>query len=164
MRQNQIVTLLWVKWCMNFTDPKEFIKWICERTDKMFLYDHLLAKWNGEYKRVDSWGVMSVFYCDLDQDLRDALVEYAITIWAPHGMHTTFYDNADRLGVALDRNGVIIRKGDAVAWTNPETGICSEYEVTNYPKKSLVRFSDETGEYGDIPSELEVFARGPYSK
>lgn len=99
MERYYVSTLLWVKFCMNYPDPKEFIKWICERTGRKSIESHLNSKFKQFYNLCGCYGVMSMFYCDLGKDLRDALVEYAIKVWSPDGMSTTFETNKELLGL-----------------------------------------------------------------
>ena len=99
MEKYFVSTLLWVKFCENFPDIREVIKWICKKTDKEWLEDHLNRKFKNCYEEGTCHGVMTLFYCDLDQDLRDALVEYALTVWSPDGMKTYFETNKNLLGL-----------------------------------------------------------------
>ena len=69
MEQNQVCVLFWVKFTFNYPDIKEVIKWICEKTDKN------------------------------KEDLRDALTEYALTVWAPVGMCHTYEEVKTLLGI-----------------------------------------------------------------
>ena len=93
MEKIQLTVLLWVKFCMNFPDIKEVLKWVCEKTNKGWLYDHYYSKFLHLNKSVGSHGVMNAFYCECDRDVREALVEYAITVWAPVGMFDTYNKN-----------------------------------------------------------------------
>lgn len=99
MEKYYVSTLLWVKFCENFPDIREVIHWICEKTGKTWLEDHLYKKFCEYYDEVTCHGVMNIFYCELDSDLRDALVEYALTVYAPIGMMTTFNANKMLLGL-----------------------------------------------------------------
>lgn len=93
MEKIQLTVLLWVKFCMNFPDIKEVLKWVCEKTNQGWLYDHYHSKFLHLYESVGSNGVMNAFYCECDRDIREALVEYAITVWAPIGMFDTYNKN-----------------------------------------------------------------------
>lgn len=99
MEQNQVCVLFWVKFTFNYPDIKEVIKWICEKTDKNWLYDHLLSKFYHLYDTFGSHAVMGMFYCEIDKDLRDALTEYALTVWAPVGMCHTYEEVKGLLGI-----------------------------------------------------------------
>lgn len=99
MEKYQISTFLWIKFCMNFPLPSDFINYICKKTGKIYLVDHLASKWNHYYKMTGCYGVMNAFYCDLDADLRDALVEYALKEWSPVHESTTFEKNKELLGL-----------------------------------------------------------------
>lgn len=78
MEQNINAINIWIYFCLNYNDYKQIMKWICAKTHKEWLELHLIAKFDGDMNR---------FYCNIDKDLREALVEYALTIWAPKGMH-----------------------------------------------------------------------------
>lgn len=99
MKNYQISTLLWVKFCMNYPDIKEVIAWICKKTNKEWLKDHLYEKFSHCYDVSTSRGAMNHFYCELDREFQDALAEYAITVYAPVGMRTTFEEYKDLLGL-----------------------------------------------------------------
>jgi hypothetical protein len=78
---------------MNYGDIREVIKWICKRTDKEWLESHLNNKFDRNYAIGTCYGVMSGFYCDIDKDLQDALVEYALTVYAPRSMKRALEKN-----------------------------------------------------------------------
>lgn len=99
MKKYYVSTLLWVKFCENFPPIQEVINWICERTGKQSLEGHLYKKFCEFYPEATPHGVMTKFYCELDSDLRDALVEYALTVWSPKGMFATFDANKELLGL-----------------------------------------------------------------
>ena len=99
MERYYVSTLLWVKFCENYPDIRDVIRWICKKTNKEWLYDHLFEKFKYLCGNYTCHGVMNVFYCDIDKDLRDALVEYAIKVWSPEGMSTTFEANKELLGL-----------------------------------------------------------------
>lgn len=90
MRKDYLAVLLFVKFGFNFSSPKEFITHICEKTQKMYLVDHLVCKFNYLYKTFGSHAVMFCFFCEIDPELQEALVDYAINVYAPHGMATKF--------------------------------------------------------------------------
>lgn len=94
MTHNQLAIRCWVMFTFNYSDPREFINYMCEKTQKQWLKGHLEEKFNAIY---DKWGhsaVMNRFYSELDAELRDALVEYAMTIYAPEGMRLTEEEEA----------------------------------------------------------------------
>jgi len=99
MKQNQVCVLLWIKFCMNYPNIREVIAWICKKTNKEWLKNHLLEKFEDHYERSTSRGAMNAFYCDIDKDLQNALVEYALTVYAPYGMKTVFEENKELLGL-----------------------------------------------------------------
>lgn len=84
-----LVTKVWVYFGYNYSDPKDFVRYICEKCDKIWLYKHTLAKFDNIYDLYGANAVMNRFYADLDADLRDALVEYAIKFYAPTAFHWT---------------------------------------------------------------------------
>ena len=90
MRKEYLAVLLFVKFGFNFSNPKEFITHICEKTQKMYLVDHLVGKFNHIYDIYGSYAVMNLFFVELDRDLQEALVEYAINVYAPVGMETKY--------------------------------------------------------------------------
>ena len=90
MRKEFLAVMLFVKFGFNFSNPKEFITYICEKTHKMYLVDHLVAKFNHLYKEFGAHAVMPCFLCEIDSDLQEALVDYAINVYAPHGMSTKY--------------------------------------------------------------------------
>ena len=84
---------IWTMFCMNYGDIREVIKWICKRTNKEWLESHLNNKFDHNYDICTCYGVMSGLYCDIDKDLQDALVEYALTVYAPRSMKRTLEKN-----------------------------------------------------------------------
>jgi len=90
MRKEFLAVLLFVKFGYNFNEPKEFINYICEKTKKKYLVDHLYEKFCSIYDRYGSHAVMNRFFVELDSDLQEALVEYAINVYAPCGMATRY--------------------------------------------------------------------------
>lgn len=99
MEKIQLSVLFWVKFCMNYPDIKEVLKWVCKKTQQSRMYDHYYAKFCDIYKEVGSHGVMNTFYCECDRDIREALVEYAMTVYAPIGMCDTYEKNKHILGL-----------------------------------------------------------------
>lgn len=66
------------------------------RLCKSYLKDHLLSKWRHLYETFGYRSVMNDFYMELDSDLQQALVDYAILIYAPRNMKSAYekYCNA----------------------------------------------------------------------
>ena len=85
-----LATKIWVMWCYNFHNPQTFISYICEKCDKMYVKDHLIAKWTSLYEMFGCRSVMMDFYAEIDKDLQEALVDYAINVYGPVGMKTTY--------------------------------------------------------------------------
>ena len=84
-----LVAKVWVYFGYNYGEPAKFIKYICEKCDKKWLYMHTMSKFDQIYDIFGAHAVMNRFYADLDADLRDALVEYAIKFYAPTAFHWT---------------------------------------------------------------------------
>ena len=68
--------------CFNYPDCREIIKWICERTKRKWLEQHLNDKFTRLYEVYGAHAVMQVFYTELDHELRDALVDYCFEVYA----------------------------------------------------------------------------------
>lgn len=77
-------------WCYNFDSPETFINYICEKTGKERLKDHLLSKWNHLYETFGNRSVMNDFYIELDEGFKNALVDYAFNVYAPRGMKSVY--------------------------------------------------------------------------
>lgn len=90
MNKIYLTTKIWVMWSYNFDCPETFISWICETTNKSYLKSHLMAKWNHLYETFGYRSVMNDFYTELDADLQQALVDYAINVYAPRGMKSIY--------------------------------------------------------------------------
>ena len=60
------------------------------------LGDVVLAKWSHFCEIFGCRSAMNNFYVELDEDLKNALVDYAINVYGPRGMKTTYekYCNA----------------------------------------------------------------------
>lgn len=99
MEKIQVSVHLWIKFCLNYPVIEDVLKWVCNKTKKNYLYDHYKNKFYNLYDIVGSRAVMDAFYCDCDKDVRNALVEYAITVWSPVGMYSTFEKNKEILGL-----------------------------------------------------------------
>ena len=91
MEKVQLATKIWVKFCMNYPDIREVIRWMCEQTgDGKLMADHLHKKFCEWYDHSTSDGVMTRFYCELDTTYQKLLTAYAFTVWAPNGMKSTY--------------------------------------------------------------------------
>lgn len=89
MKRNQLVAKTWIYFTFNYGDPKEVIDYICKKTNKEWLKAHLEGKFNHIYDTFGSSAVMNRFYTELDKNLREALVDYALMVYAPIGMRLT---------------------------------------------------------------------------
>jgi hypothetical protein len=49
-----------------------------------------MAKWHHLYETFGHRSVMNDFYTELDADLQQALVDYAVLIYAPRGMKSAY--------------------------------------------------------------------------
>lgn len=66
----------------NFPNYHEVIKWISEHQN-VCSYDHLLAKWErlaDTYSSAEAW---LCFYVDCDDDIRKAMTDYIVEVFAP---------------------------------------------------------------------------------
>lgn len=88
MRKEYLAILFFVKFGYNYSRPEEFINYICEKTGRNYLKEHLTQKFNEYYNTYGSMGVMNRFFVEIDEELQQALVDYAINIYAPNGMFT----------------------------------------------------------------------------
>lgn len=79
MTPNEIVKK-WMLFGYNYPTPEKFISYICAKTGKDCLKDHLMNKFHHYYSAHGSYAVMNLFYSDLDADLREALVDYAMNV------------------------------------------------------------------------------------
>lgn len=92
--RSELVTKLWVYFCLNYPDITDVIKYICKQTGKEWLEGHLRGKFNSDYEICGSYGAMNAFYCDIDEDLRSALVDYCLNVWSPKGMRLSDSERA----------------------------------------------------------------------
>ena len=65
------------------------------------------------------------------------------------------YDDEDDEDV-VDANGYVIKKGDKVIWTDPETGNKVKYEVYEEPTAEMVKLANKYGECEAFPWECRV--------
>lgn len=84
-KRNHLVVKAWVFFTFNYYDPNEIIDKICEKTGN-HIETHLKNKFSEIYDRCGSKAAMNVFYCEINQDLRNALVDYAVEVYAPDGL------------------------------------------------------------------------------
>lgn len=91
MRKEFLAVKIFVKFGYNYYDPKEFIDYICKKCQKSYLKEHLLAKFNHIASLGgNSAGWVCTFFCDIDGDLQEALVDYAVNVWGVDGMYKTY--------------------------------------------------------------------------
>ena len=91
MKKFQLAAKIWVKFCMNYPDIREIIRWMCEKNGEgKLMADHLFKKFCVWYDKSTSDGVMTRFYCELDSTYQRLLTEYAFEVWAPHEMSSTY--------------------------------------------------------------------------
>lgn len=97
-KQNFLAVKAFVYFGFNYSEPREFIKYICDKTNKKWLFDHLVSKFNHFYDLYGSRAVIPTFFCDLDSDLREALVDYAIKVYYPKDFSLT-QEEKELLGI-----------------------------------------------------------------
>ena len=97
-KQNHLVAKAWVFFCFNFNSPYYIIRHICKQTGREDLIDHLTDKFEEIYERVGSRAAMNVFYCEINCELRDALVDFAVKEYAPSGLLLS-NDEKELLGI-----------------------------------------------------------------
>ena len=85
-----MISIIWVKFCFNFPEPELFIDYICDSCKKMYLKDHLRRKFDYYYDEYGSDAAMNRFLVELDGDLQESLVDYAINVWGKIGMQTRY--------------------------------------------------------------------------
>ena len=90
MRKEFLAIHIFVMFGYNFSRPDEFINYICEKCKKTYLVPHLHSKFNGLYDKFGCHAVMNYFFVELDSDLQEALVDYALNVYAPVGMKTKY--------------------------------------------------------------------------
>ena len=90
MRKEMLLVHIFVKFGYNYPSPKEFINYICEKTGKNYLKEHLLEKFSHIYDVYGCHAVMNRFMVEIDLDLQEALVDYALNVYAPVGMKTKY--------------------------------------------------------------------------
>lgn len=83
-------------WCFNYDCPNTFISYMCQKAGKESLKEHILEKWDYVYETYGYRAAMNVFYTELDEGFKNALVDYVINVYAPRGMKSTYekYCNA----------------------------------------------------------------------
>lgn len=94
MRKDYLAIKMFVMFGYNYSSPKEFITYICEKTQKSYLIDHLTEKFSYIYDKFGSHAVMNRFFVELDSEMQEALVEYAINVYAPQGMSRAYAEYA----------------------------------------------------------------------
>lgn len=90
MRKEFLAIRMFVMFGYNFPDVDEMLDYICKKCGKMWLRDHLKAKFMHLYEKYGSHAVMNCFMTELDLDLQEALVDYAINVYAPQGMKSVY--------------------------------------------------------------------------
>jgi len=88
MTKQELSINIWVYFCYNYPPYEEIIEYICNKTGKRWLIEHFKEKFDGFYDAYGPRAVMETFYCSLgSQDLRSALIEYALKVYGPKGMN-----------------------------------------------------------------------------
>ena len=86
MRKDFLAVKMFVMFGFNFPSIDEVLTYICEKVGRPWIKDHLREKFNSLYESRGCHAVMGCFMCELDADLQEALVDYAINVYAPKGM------------------------------------------------------------------------------
>ena len=90
MRKEFLIVKLFVMFGYNYSNPDEFLDYICEKTGKQFIKQHLRTKFDDIYEVYGFRAVMNWFFTELDLDLQEALVDYAINVFGPIGMPSAY--------------------------------------------------------------------------
>ena len=90
MKKEFLVVKLFVMFGFNYHDPKEFITYICEKAGKSYLFNHLMEKFDYVYDKYGCHAVMQRFFVELDEEMKEYLVDYAINVYGPDGMSSTY--------------------------------------------------------------------------
>lgn len=90
MRKEFLIVKLFVMFGYNYSNPDKFIDYICEKTGKQFIKQHLRTKFDDIYEAHGSHAVMNYFFTELDLDLQEALVDYAVNVYGPDGMTSVY--------------------------------------------------------------------------
>lgn len=97
-KQFYLVVKAFVYFGYNYPNRKEIIHYMCEKTGKLHLEEHLQLKFDGIIEQYGSYAAMNMFFIDLDTDLRTALVDYALKVYAPKGFRLSD-DDKKLLGI-----------------------------------------------------------------
>ena len=90
MKKEYLAVLLFVKFGYNYPNPDKFINYICEKTGRTYLKDHLKEKFSRHCKLFGTYAVMNMFFSEIDSELQEALVDYAINVYAPKDMASKY--------------------------------------------------------------------------
>lgn len=90
MTKIQLATKIWVMWCFNYDSPETFISHMCEKKGKERFKEHLRKKWDYVYETYGHRSAMNLFYTELDEGFKNALVDYAFNVYAPRGMKSVY--------------------------------------------------------------------------
>ena len=93
--RQQLIVKAWVYFGYNYSDPKEFIHYICEKTGQLHLEEHFISKFNHIYDVYGCYAVMNEFYEQLNQEYQAALVDFAVKEYFPNAF--TLSDEDKRL-------------------------------------------------------------------
>lgn len=90
MEKEFLAVYIFVMFGYNFPRPEDFIGYICEKCGKNDLKEHLKAKFSHILEKYGCYAAMNYFLTDLDRGLREALVDYAINVWAKEHMTSKY--------------------------------------------------------------------------
>ena len=95
MREAFLIVKLFLMFGFNYWSMDEFIEYICKKTGKEWLKEHLKKKFGHIYEKYGAYAAVGYFFCEIDEDLQEALVDYAINVYAPEGMATRYKELKD---------------------------------------------------------------------
>lgn len=94
-KRQQLIVKAWVYFGYNYSDPKELIHYICEKTGQLHLEQHFISKFNHIYEVYGCHAVMNRFYVEINKECQAALVDYAVKEYFPNAF--TLSDEDKRL-------------------------------------------------------------------
>ena len=93
-RRQYLVTQAWVYFGYNYSSPKEFISYMCEKAGHPENVNHFLAKFDKLYDTYGCYAIMNKFFVELSSDYQSALVDYAVNKYYPHAFAPSDKDKA----------------------------------------------------------------------
>lgn len=90
MRKEFLIVRMFVMFGYNFPNIGEVIDYICMKCGKTHIKSHIRARFDTIYDIYGCHAVMNRFMVELDEDLQEALVDYAINVYSPKGMSSKY--------------------------------------------------------------------------